>query len=186
MWLLAPLKERWCPHHILRLFCLFANLMWNSSMASWACSILDSFTQDASIWWYPLHLTKYSYSRPLSCLDLSTVVTPLWVKCEHETHTPKSGNLESSRTPKNFELDFRGQNTLHWNVLCTIGKVLKYRCPKWPRMSHMDIFSTSYGRKKVQESNWQFVSQPHFGLNVRVKLTLPKVGTWSLLGLPKT
>jgi hypothetical protein len=28
--------------------------------------------------------------------------------------------------------------------------------------------------------------QPHFGLSVRMKLTLPKVGTWSPLGLPKT
>jgi hypothetical protein len=30
------------------------------------------------------------------------------------------------------------------------------------------------------------VSQPHFGLSVRMKLTLPKVGTWSPPGLPKT
>jgi hypothetical protein len=29
------------------------------------------------------------------------------------------------------------------------------------------------------------MSQPHFGLNVRVKPTLPKVGTWSPPGLPK-
>jgi hypothetical protein len=27
--------------------------------------------------------------------------------------------------------------------------------------------------------------QPHFGLSVRMKLTLPKVGAWSPLGLPK-
>jgi hypothetical protein len=30
------------------------------------------------------------------------------------------------------------------------------------------------------------MSQPHFGLSLRMKLTLPKVGTWSPLGLPKT
>jgi hypothetical protein len=30
------------------------------------------------------------------------------------------------------------------------------------------------------------LSQPHFGLSVRMKLTLPKVGTWSPSGLPKT
>jgi len=30
------------------------------------------------------------------------------------------------------------------------------------------------------------MSKPHFGLSVRMKLTLPKVGTWSLPGLPKT
>jgi hypothetical protein len=30
------------------------------------------------------------------------------------------------------------------------------------------------------------LSQPHFGISVRVKPTLPKVGSWSLSGLPKT
>jgi hypothetical protein len=29
------------------------------------------------------------------------------------------------------------------------------------------------------------MSQPHFGLSVKVKPTLPKVGTWSPPGLPK-
>jgi hypothetical protein len=29
------------------------------------------------------------------------VATPLWDKCEGEAHTPKSGKLESSGTPKN-------------------------------------------------------------------------------------
>jgi hypothetical protein len=29
------------------------------------------------------------------------------------------------------------------------------------------------------------MSQPHIGLSVRMKLTLPKVGTWSPPGLPK-
>jgi hypothetical protein len=45
------------------------------------------------------------------------------VKCEDETHTPKSGNLESSGTPENLEFECRGQNTSHWGVLYTIGKV---------------------------------------------------------------
>jgi hypothetical protein len=76
------------------------------------------------------------------------VATPLWVKCEDETHTPKGGNLESFGTPKNLELDYKGQNTSHWGVYYTIGKVLKCRCPKWPRMSHLDIFSPSYGQKR--------------------------------------
>jgi hypothetical protein len=85
---------------------------------------------------------------------LFAVATPLWVKCEDETHIPKSGNLESSGTPENSELEFRGQNTLHWGVPYTIEKVLKCRCPKWPRMSHLDICSSSYGQKKGRESNW--------------------------------
>jgi hypothetical protein len=58
------------------------------------------------------------------------VATPLWDKCEGEAHTPKSGKLESSGTPKNSELDFKGQNTLHWGVLYAIGNFLKCRCPK--------------------------------------------------------
>jgi hypothetical protein len=53
-----------------------------------------------------------------------------------------------------------GQNISHWGVLYTIGKVLKCRCPKWPCMNHLDICSTSYGRKKGQKSNWQFDTQP--------------------------
>jgi hypothetical protein len=35
----------------------------------------------------------------------------LGVKCEDETHTPKSGNLESFGTLENSELEFRSQNT---------------------------------------------------------------------------
>jgi hypothetical protein len=73
---------------------------------------------------------------------------------------PKSGNWESFGTPATLELDSRGKNTSPWGVLFTIGKVLKCRCPKWPRMSHLDICSPSYGQKKGRESNWQFDSRP--------------------------
>ncbi len=93
-------------------------------------------------------------------LESSSVATPLWDKCEGEAHTPKNGKLESSGTPKKSELDFRGQISLHSSVLYVIGKVLKCRCPKWSRMSHLDIFSPSYGQKKGRESNWQFDSRP--------------------------
>jgi hypothetical protein len=88
------------------------------------------------------------------------VATPLWDKCEDETHTPKSGKLESSRTPKNSELNYRGQNISHWGVFDVIGKVLKCKRLKWPCMSHLDICSSSYGQKKGRESNWQFDSRP--------------------------
>jgi hypothetical protein len=30
-----------------------------------------------------------------------------------------------------------------------IGNILKYRCLKWARMTHLDICNTSYGKKKV-------------------------------------
>jgi hypothetical protein len=88
------------------------------------------------------------------------VAIPLWAKCEGEAHNPESGKLESYGTPKNLDLDCRGQISLHLNVLGVVGKVLKCRCPKWPRMSHLDIWSPSYGQKKGRESNWQFDSRP--------------------------
>jgi hypothetical protein len=91
---------------------------------------------------------------------LINVATPLWAKCEGEAHTPKSGNLESSGTPKNSELELKGQNTSHWGVLGVIGKALKCRCLNWPRVGHLDICSPSYGQKKGRESNWQFDSRP--------------------------
>jgi hypothetical protein len=81
-------------------------------------------------------------------------------KCENATHTPKSGKMESSGTPKNSEDDLRGQISLHWCVLYINEKVLKCRCPKWPCMGHLDICSLSYGQKKGRESNCQFDSRP--------------------------
>ncbi len=79
-------------------------------------------------------------------------------KCEDETRTPKVGDLESSGTLECLEFDSKAQNTLHWNVLGVIEKVLKCRCPKWPRIGHLDICSPSYEQKKGRESNWQFDS----------------------------
>ncbi len=87
------------------------------------------------------------------------VTTPLLEECEDDTHTPEMGTWESFRTPKNLEFDCRCQNTLPWGILHVIGKLLKCRCRKWPPMSHLDICNTSYGKKKGQESNWQFDSQ---------------------------
>jgi len=81
-------------------------------------------------------------------------------KCENATHTPKSGKMKSFETLENLELDLKGQISLHWSVLYINGKVLKCRCPKWPRMCHLDIYSPSYGQKKGRESNCQFDSRP--------------------------
>jgi hypothetical protein len=88
----------------------------------------------------------------------TSVATPLWAKCEGEAHTPKSGNLESFGTLKNSEDDLRGQISSQLCALGVIGKVLKCRCPKWPRMSHLDICNPSYGQKKGREPKWQFDS----------------------------
>jgi hypothetical protein len=54
--------------------------------------------------------------------------------------------------------DSKAQNTSHWGVLGVIGKVLKRRCRKCPRIGHLDIGSPSYGQKKSRE--WQFDSWP--------------------------
>jgi len=63
-------------------------------------------------------------------------------------------------TPETSEFDCRGQKTLHWGVFYIIGKLLKFICRKWPRIGHLDICNTSYGKKKGRESNWQFDSRP--------------------------
>jgi hypothetical protein len=54
---------------------------------------------------------------------------------------------------------------------------VKCTCLKWPRMSHLDICSPSYGQKKGQESNWQFDSRP---LKVGNR-PLPDVYRWSAM-----
>jgi hypothetical protein len=102
-------------------------------------------------------------SNPFSCPHLNhepKCRNPISKECEDDIHTPKMGTWESFGTPKNSELDCKGQNTLPWDVLYTVAKVLKHRCRKRPCMSHLDICSTSYVWKKGQESNWQFDSQP--------------------------
>ncbi len=80
----------------------------------------------------------------------------VWGRHSHS----RKWELESSRTPKNSEDDYRGQNTSHWDVLYTVGNSLKCRCPKWPCMSHLDTCYPSYGQKKSRKSNWQFVFWP--------------------------
>jgi hypothetical protein len=46
------------------------------------------------------------------------------------------------------------------DVLYIIEKFLKHRCLKWARITHLDIWNTSYGQKKGRESNCQFDSRP--------------------------
>jgi len=79
------------------------------------------------------------------------VATPLWPKCEKATHTPKSGKMEFSGTFENSEGDLKGQISSPWCVLYMNGNLLKRRCPKWPRIAHLDICSPSYGQKKGRE-----------------------------------
>jgi hypothetical protein len=88
------------------------------------------------------------------------VATPLWPSVGVKLNTCKVGDLESSGTPECSELHSKAQNTLHWGIIGVIGKVLKRRYRKWPRIGHLDICSPSYGQKKGRESKWQFDSRP--------------------------
>jgi hypothetical protein len=78
----------------------------------------------------------------------NSVATPLWPSVRVKPNTSKVGDLESSGTPECLELDSKAQNTSHWGVLGVIGKVLKRKYRKWPRIGHLDICSPSYGQKK--------------------------------------
>jgi len=60
--------------------------------------------------------------------------------------------MESFGIPENSEDDLRGQISSPWCVLYIKGKVLKCRCPKLPRIGHLDIYSSSYGQKKGRKS----------------------------------
>jgi len=74
-------------------------------------------------------------------------------------HTPRElppWELESWCTIECLESDCKGQNSMDWKVLYTIGKLLKRRCLKWACTTHLDIWNTSYGRKRGRKSNWQF------------------------------
>jgi len=95
-----------------------------------------------------------------SCPIPSMLQPHFGAKCENTTHTPKSGKMESSGIPKNSEDDLRGQISLPWCILYINEKLLKIRCPKWPRISHLDIYSSNYGQKKGRESNCHFDSRP--------------------------
>jgi hypothetical protein len=85
---------------------------------------------------------------------------PYFEKSVRMRFTPEMGTWESVGTPKISEFDCKGQNTSPCGVLYIIGNLSKRRCRKWARMSHLDICSTSYDKKKGRESNWQFDSRP--------------------------
>jgi hypothetical protein len=88
------------------------------------------------------------------------VATPLWPSVGVKPNTWKSWELESSGTSECLEFDSKGQNTSHWGVLGVVGKVLKRKYLKCPRIGNSNICNPSYGQKKGRESNWQFDSRP--------------------------
>jgi hypothetical protein len=68
--------------------------------------------------------------------------------------------LESRWTPEFSKSNYKGQNPSPWKIIYIIGKLLKRRCLKWARMTHLDIWNTIYSQKKGRKSNWQFDSRP--------------------------
>jgi hypothetical protein len=93
---------------------------------------------------------------------------------------------ESRWTPKASEGELRGQISMDYCALYTIGKLLERKCLKWARIAHLDIWNTSYGQKKGRESNWQFDFRP---LKVR-NWPLPDIrfesATWSWKALDES
>jgi hypothetical protein len=43
---------------------------------------------------------------------------------------------------------WKGQNSLDWEVIYTIEKLLRSKCLKLVHMIHLSIYNTSYGQKK--------------------------------------
>jgi len=73
--------------------------------------------------------------------------------------------MESWWTSKTSQRDFRGQNSMACGVFYIIGNFLERKCLKWACIAHLDIWNTSYGQKKGQESNCQFDSPPEKVMN---------------------
>ncbi len=58
------------------------------------------------------------------------------------THTPKATptwEMESWWTLETAERNFRGQNSMSYDVLYIIEKLLKRKYLKWARIAHLDI-----------------------------------------------
>ncbi len=127
------------------------------SSNTWHCTFVLALVYHSYL---PFFCTIFIPSSSSTFSLTTNVATPLWPSVGVKPNTSKVGDLESSRTPKGLEFDSKDQNTSHWGVLGVIEKVLKRRYRKWPHISHLDIYSPSYGQKKGRESIWQFDSRP--------------------------
>jgi hypothetical protein len=117
------------------------------------------------------------------------VATPLWGKCEDEIHTPKSGNLESSKTPKNSELDCRGQKTLHWGVFLYRWKGLEVQMSKMALnepFGHLQHKLWSKEGSRVKLAIWLLTIKSRESTQfrcVQVKCNTPLKSSWRELQL---
>jgi len=143
-------------HHTPTSICYLLIQRWNNSTYLVGWSNFITSTKD--------HLINQFLYHIKNLLNLEQhpqfVANPLWPSVGLKPNTPKVGELESSGTPERLEFNSKAQNTSHWGVLTVIGKVLKRRYRKCPRIGHLDICNPSYGQKKGRESNWQFDSRP--------------------------
>jgi hypothetical protein len=141
------------------LFKLWSKFDYKLDLVCSNCDPCQYRDENLVIGWTLLVLVMTSIRLAVEILLWMDCRNPILRKCEDETHTPKMGTWELSGTPKTLEFDCRGQNTSHWGVLYIIVKLLKWKCRKWAHMSRLVICSTSYGKKKGRESNWQFDSR---------------------------
>jgi hypothetical protein len=84
---------------------------------------------------------------------------------------------------------------MDWRIPYTIGKLLEFRCLKWARMAHLDIWNTSYGTYswKALDEGYNFaldlisIGSLHAKLWASKVIGVPIVGISGLsLGSPGT
>jgi hypothetical protein len=88
------------------------------------------------------------------------VATLLWPSVGEARHLEKVRIWSPPGLPNVQSSTTRPKTPCIEVFLVSLEKVLKRRCRKWPRISHLDICSPSYGQKKGRESNCQFDSPP--------------------------
>jgi len=94
-------------------------------------------------------LVIHNFYFIFSFMEVDFCRNPTLAKCGGEAqHLEKLEVWSPSGLFECSELNSKAQNTSHWGVLGVIGKVLKRRYQKCPRIGHSDICSPSYGQKK--------------------------------------
>jgi hypothetical protein len=122
---------------------------------------------------------KRKFGNHISC---SQECKRMWMnKPSHYQRSSHFAKLKSQWTLESSKGNFRGQNSLDWTNPYTIKNLLEYRCLKWVPMTHLDIWNTSYGQKKGQESNRQFREFQDSHLEV-----LGQNAIWMLVPWPTT
>ncbi len=79
----------------------------------------------------------------------------------------------------------QGSNPSPWIILYIIRNLLKRRSLKWVRITHLDIWNTSYDQKKGRVSKWQFDSRPQKVRNQLDFLACRRRATYSWKALDK-